>query len=157
MAVGFDTMHARLVEIIRDAAVQTYDRDQPFVCVEDGEGVASDLEDVLVGDRFFDLRMDTPPYDAGYTGCNGFVNRTDMELRVRYNGGDRGRRTRKAGVDAGSITRALLNPCLWDSPNSGIDLVIPPSRDDVSVETEDDESQTVYLTLIFVVEYREHA
>ena len=152
----------QLVKIIREVVPKAYDRDMRFICIEDGEGRASQITDALVGNRYFDIRMLSLPYDAGYTGQNGEVNRVKLEIRVRYNTGNRGRRTRQAGVDGGTITQAVLFPGNWDGPTSGIRTMVPPSEADVPIEQaeEDDTDEgilkdTILAKIHLVVEYLE--
>lgn len=160
MPVGFYTVHKRLTEIIRAIKPAVYDRDEQFICLEDDEGTAPEVTDPLAGDRYFDIRIDEPPYDAGYTGQNGDVLRVVLEIRVRYNLKSRAQRTRKAGTDGGLITRAVLDPCKWDGANSGIRTMVPPGRGDVDIEygEEDEEGEdedTLLLKILLVVEYLE--
>lgn len=159
---GFNTVHRQLVKIIRQVDPKAYDRDQRFICIEDGEGRAAQLEAALVGDRYFDIRMISPPHDAGYTGQNGEVNWVKLEIRVRYNTGNRGRREGKAGVDIGTISQAILFPPNWDGPTSGIRTMRPPAEEDMQVEKaeEDDEDEgilkdTILAKMQLLVQYLE--
>lgn len=153
MSKGFDLVFDQLVGIIRDIE-PPLDDDQGFTVAEDGDGRAPLLDDDGVQDRFVTLTLDTAAYDAGFTGIPGEALRIDLMLSVRYNTGDRGYRTKKAGMDSGLLTKALGFPANWDGTVTGIDVVLLPDREDVDIEYDTD-SDTLYLKMIFVVEYME--
>lgn len=155
MSKGYVATVDRLTAIIRDIT-PTYDADLTFVCVEDGDGVVNDLSHPGMPSRAFDLRLEGLPTDAGYTGPNGFVLRSILLLRVKYRTDvDRGRAERMIGSDVHLITTTLLDCCLWDSDNTGINTIVPPDLGAVTLEPLDDEQPAVVLSLPIEVEYLE--
>lgn len=153
MSRGFDLVFDQLVSIIEEA-VPTYIPAQPFKVVEDGDGLVPRIDAANTPNRTTTLTIEASAYDAGATGVPMEVFRADLLVSVRYNTGDRGMRTKMAGLDAGTLARAILWPPSWNGSVTGLNTIIPPGRDDTETEYMAD-TDTLYLRMVFVVEYRE--
>jgi len=154
MAKGIVATIDKITEIVRDIT-PTYDADHPFTCVEDGSGKVVDIEHDLCPERYFDVRHADLPADAGYTGPNGFTLRSRLLLRIRYRTDvDRGRLERKIGTDIALVTQAILDCCLWDSANTGINTIVPPQLGAISGLPIDDQP-AVLVSWPIEVEYQE--
>ena len=154
MAKGIVATLDKITEIIQNTA-PTYDPDRPFTCIENGTGKVIDIEDEKAPVRFFDVRAADLPVDGGYTGPNGFTLRNRVVVRVRYRLDiDRGRLERMVNTDIALITQSVLDCCLWDSPNTGINTMVPPPLGAVSAIPLDDQN-AVLVSLPIEVEYQE--
>lgn len=91
----------------------TSDKTTPLRAMSPNASSASNEANVLEnqkGNRVFSIDLASPPSDAGGSGLNNVLWRTEVEIRVRYDWQGATRTYPMAAEDASWIIAAMLNP-----------------------------------------------